>query len=280
MGVESSGKGGCMSRVLLTVVALSALTAAGIAQQPLPLRFEVASIKPWRPPTTPLTSISVAAPAPGSDRFTRTNTTVAALVAYAYDVGDHQLSGGPDWVRTERYEVQARAGRQVSTTDVRAMVKTLLEDRFALRVRTETREMPIFELRLARADGRVGPNLEDCANDKQGISGPEKMFRAPSNGSVATADCAGGNGLTYLVTLASRQLQATVVDKTGLTGAWRFHVYYASQLPAFLGGQAQANPDLASFGVAIQEQLGVKLERTRGPVPVVVIESVERPTPD
>ena len=269
-----------MTRIWLSIALLCMLAVGAAAQQPAASpAFEVASVKLWRPPTTPVTSIGVTATPPGSDRFNRTST-VAALMVYAYDVGNHQVIGGPDWLRTERYEIAARAGRAVSQPELRAMVKTLLADRFKLRVKTETREMPIFELRLARSDGRVGPNLHDCsnANDKEGISTPEKPFIAPRNGSVATADCP--NGLTYLVTLASRQLQATVVDKTGLKGQWRFNVYYGSELSIPGIPPEPPNPNLPSFAAALQEQLGLRLERTRGPVEVVMIDSVERPTPD
>jgi uncharacterized protein (TIGR03435 family) len=199
------------------------------------------------------------------------------LIAYAYELQDHQLSGGENWVRADRYDVAARAGREVSQTEIRAMVKTLLADRFMLRVRSETREMPVFELRLARSDGRVGPNLHDCSSEKI----PETPFRAPTNGSVAVSDCV--NGLAFLATLTARRLQATVVDKTGLTGQWWFNIYYGSEplaLPGVDPSKEKVNPDLPSFEGALREQLGLRLERTRGPVPVVVIESVERPTPD
>lgn len=271
-----------MRQVLLIVGFLIAVSQVATAQQSPTLRFEVASVKLWRPPTTPVTSVGVAATPPGSDRFNRRNT-VAALIAYAYDVQNHQLSGGPAWVRTDRYEVAARAGREVSQTELRAMVTALLADRFKLRVRTETREMPIFELRRARSDGRVGPNLHDCSNpnDKEGISTPEKPFRAPTGGTVATSDCA--NGVQNLATIASRQLETTVVDKAGLTGQWRFDIYYGSEPPRIPGvdlSQEKVNPDLPSFEGALREQLGLRLERTRGSVPVVVIDSVERPTPD
>jgi uncharacterized protein (TIGR03435 family) len=263
-----------MRRMMLTIIVLSAATIAGVAQQPAPPRFEVASIKLWRPPTTPLTSVRVAATPP--DRFNST-TPISRLITYAYDVQDHQLTGGPDWVRTDRYEVAARAGREVSATERRAMVKTLLEDRFKLHVRTERREMPILELRLARSDRRVGPNLHDCSSEKV----PEKPFTAPIGGAVAVSDCE--SGLTYLGTLASRQLQASVVNKTGLTGQWWFNLYFRSEPPTISAvdpSKEKVNQDLPSFTGALQEQLGLKLERTRGPVPVVVIESVDRPTPD
>ena len=264
-----------MCRALVIGALLLAASQLTAAQSVTP-RFDVASVKLWRPPTTPGPSAGgVAFPPSGSDRFNR-RSTVAALIEYAYDVYSHQLSGGPDWMRTERYEVAARAGRDVSQAELRAMVKALLEDRFKLRVRTETREMPVFELRRARSDGRVGPNLQDCSAPDHKV--PEKSFAAPRNGSVATADCA--NGLTYLVTLASRQLEATVVDRTGLTGRWQFHVYYGSEIRVPGIPPGPPNPDLASFETALQEQLGLRLERTRGSVPVVIVESVERATPD
>jgi uncharacterized protein (TIGR03435 family) len=265
--------------LLLAIIIAGGLPLAGQQTNPT---FEVASIKLWRPPVTPVTSIAVPVAPAGSGIFNR-STTVARLIAEAYEVHDFQLNGGEDWVRTERYDVSARAGRDVSQAELREMVKALLADRFKLRVRTETREMPILELRLARSDGRVGPNLHDCSdpNDKEGISTPEKPFRAPRNGSVATADCA--NGLRYLATIAARQLQTIVMDRTGLTGQWRFDVYYTGALPQIPGldrSKEEVNPNLPSFEGALREQLGLRLERTRGPAPVIVIESVERPTPN
>jgi uncharacterized protein (TIGR03435 family) len=138
--------------------------------------------------------------------------------------------------------------------------------------------MPILELRLARSDGRVGPNLHDCSNtnDKEGISTDEKPFRAPTNGTVATAPCS--DGVQSLARIAAGQLQTIVMDKTGLAGQWRFDMYYGS---AQVGvSQDSTNPNLPSFEGALREQLGLRLERARGPVPVIVIESVERPTPN
>ena len=265
-----------MRQVLLSVILLGSLNLAATAppqQSPAP-RFEVASIKRWSPPTTPVTGIRAPAAPVGSGIFNR-STSVARLIAEAYEVQDFQLSGGEDWVRTERYDVAARAGREVSQAELREMVKALLADRFRLRVRTETREMPILELRVERSDGRVGRNLHDCSdpNDKEGISTPEKPFRAPMNGGVATADCA--DGVRILAAIATRHLQTIVVDKTGLTGQWRFDFYYSSE---DLSGRT--NPDLPSFEGAIREQLGLRLDRTRGSAPVIVIESVERPTPN
>jgi uncharacterized protein (TIGR03435 family) len=248
---------------------IAALSAVVTAQQSPTPRFEVASVKLWHLPTTPVTGTVVGAPA-GSGVFNRA-TTVAGLITYAYEVQDFQVNGGEEWVRTERYDVAARAGREVSPAELRAMVKALLEERFKLRVRIDTREMSILELRLARSDGRAGPNLHDCASEKV----PEEPFRAPRGGTVSVSDCA--NGVAILADIASRQLQTLVLDKTDLKGQWWFNVYYNAP-PRLPGVVEQANPDLPSFEGALREQLGLKLERTRGPVPLIVIDHIERPT--
>src|SRR5687767_212780 len=265
-----------MRRVILTIAVLCALTLAGAAQQPSAPRFEVASIKLWQRPTTSSPGVYRGVPAPlGSGIFNR-STTLAGLIAEAYDVQDFQLSGGEDWLRTERYDVAARAGRDVSEAELGEMVKALLGDRFKLRARTETREVPILELRLARSDGQVGSNLHNCSKERV----PETPFRAPTNGTVSVSDCADGG--SRLANMASRRLKTFVVDKTGLTGQWWYAVFYGGgePPPGVDPSQERVNPDLPSFEGALREQLGLRLERTRGPVPFIVIESVERPTPN
>jgi uncharacterized protein (TIGR03435 family) len=265
-----------MRRMMLTIAVLCALTLTGAAQQPSAPRFEVASIKLWQRPTTSAPGIYRGVPSPrGSGIFNR-STTLAWLIAEAYGVQDFQLSGGEDWLRTERYDVAARAGRDVSEAELGEMVKALLADRFKLRVRTETREVPILELRLARSDGQVGSNLHNCSKERV----PEKPFGAPTGGTVSVSNCAdGGSGLADM---ASRQLKTFVVDKTGLTGQWWYVVYYGSlsEIPGVDLSKERLNPDLPSFEGALREQLGLRLERTRGPVPFIVIESAERPTPN
>ena len=265
-----------MRRMLPMIAVLCALTVTVSAQAPAP-RFEVASIKLWQRPTTSAPGVYRGVPAPpGSGIFNR-STTLAWLIAEAYDVQDFQLSGGEDWLRTERYDVAARAGRDVSEAELGEMVKALLADRFKLRVRTETRELPILELRLARSDGQVGPNLHNCSKEKV----PDTPFRAPTNGTVSVSDCADGG--SRLADMASRQLKTFVLDKTGLMGQWWYAVFYGGEPPQIPGvdlSQERVNPDLPSFEGALREQLGLRLERTRGPVPFIVIESAERPTPN
>ncbi|HEX6313489.1 MAG TPA: TIGR03435 family protein [Gemmatimonadaceae bacterium] len=252
--------------MLLIVAILCALTLTGAAQQARP-RFEVASIRPVSPSATFRGSPLNIRP----DTFSATNHSVLQLIRVAYGVLERQVLDGPGWIRTERFSVTAKTSTDVPRDQALRMLQTLLADRFKLRVRQETREMPIIELRLARSDGRVGPNLYDCSKPQDGPQ--EKSFAAPTGGSVVSSDCRAG--LSYAVDLASRELDAIVVDKTGLTGQWWFNIFFTEAI-----GPVDAPGNTPTFIGALTEQLGLKTERTRALTPVLVIESVERPTPN
>jgi uncharacterized protein (TIGR03435 family) len=159
---------------------------------------------------------------------------------------------------------------------MRLMMRALLGDRFKLRLRTEKRDMPMFELLLARTDGRIGPNLHDCSSKsgKAGLSSPEKPFTASRGGSVAAGDCS--SLASGVVRLAAARMQALVIDKTGLDAEFRYDIYFGPDLPE----PDSVNPDLPSFATALREQLGLRLDRTRGLVDVLVIDSVVPPTED
>jgi uncharacterized protein (TIGR03435 family) len=252
------------------IVAVAVSCGVAIAAQSSKPAFEVASVK--RNLSGPFASGQNVRP---GGVFSATNQSLERLIQFAYGIDAAQLEGGPGWVREYRYDVSARAAGEVPIDQLRLMVQSLVEDRFRLRVRREQREMPILELRTARSDGRVGPNLHDCSNsrDTAGISSHEKPFTAPPGGSVSAGDCA---SLESLARMASRRLQTTVVDKTGLKGQWRYDIYYGPDLPAPGAG----NPDLPSFVGALREQLGLRLERASGTVEVLVIDSVQEPTED
>ena len=253
-----------MTRLGLLLVLIVATCLPLAAQQPAPA-FEVASVKPNM---SGRGSMSIGWEPGGS--FRAANAPLVVLIQTAFGLRDHDLVGAPAWATSERYDVTARAPGEIDDKVGRSILQALLRERFKLRVRTETREMLILELRLARSDGRVGPNLQDCSNPNDKAT--ERTYVAPTGGSVAAGAC---SNLASLVNIASGQLDAHVVNKTGLTGQWRYNIVFSDE-----GPQEKANPDLPSFVAALQEQLGLRLERTRGPVPVVVIESVERPTPD
>jgi uncharacterized protein (TIGR03435 family) len=120
---------------------VAVLSAQDSAEQSAPA-FEVASVKPRTLPG-PATITQPQGARPGG-AFEMVNSTVARLVMYAYDLRDYQVAGGPNWVRAERFDVVARAGRDASTGEIRRMLQSLLAERFKLVVRKEQREMPIM----------------------------------------------------------------------------------------------------------------------------------------
>jgi uncharacterized protein (TIGR03435 family) len=249
------------------IVVLFSLTASLAAQQPAAPKFEVASIRP---------NLSGA----GSngwniqgETLTATNVWLVDLMPVAYEITALQIVGGPDWVRSDRFDIVAKMAAAATRDQMAVMLRALLEDRFKLRVRNEQREMAIFELALANNDGRVGPNLHDCSTLDDTEVNRNRSFTGPPGGSVAAGGC---GPMRRVAGLAAGHVQQIVHDKTGLSGNWRYNVFFGPDLP----DPDSANPNLPSFVTALREQLGLKLERARGLVDVMVIDSVERPTPD
>jgi uncharacterized protein (TIGR03435 family) len=238
------------------------------AQTPRP-SFEAASVKkqpafipPTRTPPSPVV-------------YYYPNATVERLVLFGYNVRDFQVIGGPEWIRNDLFEVNARAPSSATTGQMRLMVRSLLEDRFRLVFRREQREMQGSALVMARDDGRLGPGLSKCTDPKN--VAPAKPIRVPPGGEVHTRACA---AMSAVADLAAGLLGRPVVDKTGLTGLWSFVLTSArlQPLPPGLERDLADKEDVPSFMTALQEQLGLKLEPTRGPVDILVIESVQQPT--
>lgn len=191
------------------------------------------------------------------------------LAAFAYRVDDFRVIGGPSWIRDDRFDVNAKAAGEAPSEQLRLMMQSLLEERFALVAHKEQREMPIFSLVLAREDGRLGSGLrrvEDC----RGATPPPLAVKQ-------VYIC----GLPALVSYASRLMGRLVVDRTGLTGSFGSVIAFSTEgvrPSAFPGVPPPPDPDLPSFRDALREQLGLKLEGGQGPVDVLVIESVQQPT--
>jgi uncharacterized protein (TIGR03435 family) len=176
------------------------------------------------------------------------------------------------------------------------MLQALLVDRFKLALRTETRQMPIYELVVASRDGKPAPQLRpaqaDCAALEAalatGTPPPPPPPTGPGCGSGGRLGGLrfGGQPLTAFAGLLSRLVQRVVVDRTGLPGNWELELTFSSD-PSQLGLPPSvpapplppnADPNGPSLFTALEEQLGLKLQPTRGPVEVYVIDRVERPT--
>jgi uncharacterized protein (TIGR03435 family) len=172
------------------------------------------------------------------------------------------------------------------------MLRALLAERFKLKVHTETRERPVYQLLVARADGRLGSRLTKSTVDCQALgaraggapaSPPQSPTGRPVCGlRMGPGIFSGGNvSMTGFANALSKFAGRPVVDKTGLAGNWDLEVeYLPEQIPNLNGAPAPVNPDAPSLFTALQEQLGLKLEAQRGGVDILVIDSVERPTPD
>jgi uncharacterized protein (TIGR03435 family) len=265
--------------------------------------FEVASVKPNKSGDMRV----MLGMQPGG-RFTATNAPLIALIRQAYQLQNFQLVGAPDWINTERFDIVAKAEGDVPPAPIgtlgpmQLMLRNLLADRFKLVLHPETREMPIYALVLARSDGKLGPQLKPAAVDcaalmkERGRGGPPPNFPPPGErmqcGMRIGPGVMNGGGfpMSQLAQTLSNFVQRVVVDKTGLTGNYDLEMTWTpDQMPG--GGPAGQPPPGApafppfdpngpSIFTALQEQLGLKLDSQRGPVDVMVIDSVDRPTPD
>ena len=248
--------------VLICTVAVSAQQPGGPAEV---ASFEVASIKPN---TSGISNAIPASPSNGS--YSASNVALKSIIANAYDVRIFQIQGGPDWLTSERFDVIAR-GREGTPDRLRpAMLRTLLAERFKLVTHFETREQQVYWLTLLRTDGRLGPQLRPSAP----ASASSSAFPMVSVGN-GTARINGRVSMdTFAIMLMGSVFSQHVINRTGLSGEFELDLRFTPD------SSSAAAPEFPSIFTAVQEQLGLKLQAERGPVPVLVIDSVQRPTPD
>lgn len=262
-------------------------------------RFDVASLKPTPPSSTALGGRVRIQP---GGRVVATASTLNELVQWAWQVQPFQLTGGPDWAAITRFEVTAQGGSpSAGRQELAPMVRRLLEERFQLRTRVETREMPIFRLVRATRDGRLGPRLQpsavDCVavlNDRAAIDAPppdpEQATCQPRQRLSATTTTATmaafrtGASMAHVASMLVPFARRTVVDATGLTGRYNFDLTFSpDRVMVFVDGGPPRDvqpADGTTLATALEEQLGLKLEPARGPVDVLIIEAAESPAPD
>ena len=266
---------------IATVCVVALLAGRAAAQDPS--TFTVASVKPSPDATGPSAMLPLILPQPG--RLTARNATLRALVRAAYAVEDFQVEGGPSWAASQRFEIVATAAPGVSGTDMWPMLRTLLEDRFGLKARIVRRDMSAFSLVRARGDGALGPDLKRSSAD---CSAPRGCGVAPFGRNGGFAMRATGQSLAVLTRLVSQALGEPVLDRTGLDGLYDFELAFdtsdlaprAAQSGLLPPGVAAAPSDNPPLATALQEQLGLKLERQRASIEVVVIEAATLPVAD
>ncbi len=279
-----------MKRRDIAMVALFVgLGAVLSAQAP---SFEVASIKPNKtnePQTVPQMQ--------AGGRVTLINRTLRYLVQFAYSSLESQLHafqvvGGPEWADTDRFDVVAKMEGSPAPVPAtanlgRVMMRALLEERFGLKVRTESRELPVYALVVARRDGRLGPGLKrrpesDCAGNVPRQGPPDPNGTTPLCGFLSGGALGGQGKLTYrgvsisqLARPGALTRDRLVIDRTALSGLFDIDLTWAVEAAA-----GDPSTDAPSVFTAVQEQLGLKLEPAKAPVDVLVIDRAEKPTPD
>jgi uncharacterized protein (TIGR03435 family) len=261
----------------------------------VPLYFEAASVKPSNPENPSGQAIRRQ---PGG-RFNTINTPVRMLITFAYQIQNYQLVGGPDWIGSERYDIVAKMEGDpppvipgTGADHMMLATRTLLADRFKLKIHKETRELDIYALTMAKAGGKPGPKLiparggcsleELAARRGAGPGGPPPPVCGIQQGPGRIRF--GNYPLSLFASGISNRVGRAVVDRTGLTGNWEFEIEFRAEVPP---GQLPpgatpppVDPDAPDLFTAIQEQLGLKLDATKGPVDVWVIDGIEKPIPD
>lgn len=244
--------------------------------------FEVASIKPNK--TDDMRVMLRITP----DGLSAVGVPLKFLIEFAYDIKDFQVSGGPGWIDSEKYDVDAKMDeanieaikkmpRDQAVEYRRRMVQSLLADRFKLKVTHSSKELPIYALVVAKN----GPKLTKSADSPAGSTPRNQMRFTPGELSGT------GVPISLLVNQLAREVGRQVLDKTGLQGNYDFTLRFTSERlappggPGGPGGPGDAPaPDSSGPSVftALQEQLGLKLEPQKGPVEILIIDSIERPS--
>ena len=286
-----------MRAVTVAVLVLS-MSAAARSQSPAPASFEVASVKRYQPVTGRRESDSISV-MPGG-RFTAPSATLRGLIAAAYGVLDIQIVDSGRILGNNRFEIEATTKADVTIDQARSMLRTLLADRFRLVAHRETRELPVYAMTVAREDRRLGEQLRQSGPECTPVRGPAGVPPPPPPppgesvgrvlalssmplrcGSLVFSSTSGGHWSIREITmrqLADRLvgvLGRPVVDGTRLEGLFDLDLTYTPDNPVIDASNAPNAPSLLS---AIREQLGLRLESTRVPIEVLVIDRVEAPT--
>ncbi|MGH9600415.1 MAG: TIGR03435 family protein [Terracidiphilus sp.] len=260
----------------ILAVALT-LSPSGLQPQSLSPRpafdaFEVATIKPA--PFNAKASRYIVMR--GADTFVEKDYTLKLLIAAAYDLNPRQISGGAGWVESDHYDIQARTPGAVRPThdEQMRMLRNLLADRFKLTFHREQKEFSIYELETGKGGPKLKPSTAPADDPPALISTvyAEKIVMPARNATMGD----------FVRILQRAVLDRPVVDKTGLSGRYDFDLTWAPDATQF-GGEVPVAPPTASsppFFTAIREQLGLRLVATRGPAEALVIDGVERPSPN
>jgi uncharacterized protein (TIGR03435 family) len=291
-----------MRRRLLVSATLGLLPVVLFAQAESRRSFDVISIKPNRTNQ----GIPAIVFQPGG-RVSAANVDVQQIILVAYALDDVQLVNAPDWIRAERFAIEARTGDALPTRTIRQMLRSMLADRFGLVAHTERRELPLIALTMARSDKRAGSRLRpsgpECAPIQappgvpippppppppSGTAGPMRVILPTEEeprqrcGAAMTPGWISARSITMneFRRVLSQLMGRPVVDETGLTGEFDLDMSFQPEglRGALVGAPPPSLSDAPALGTALQDELGLRLDPRRGPVDVLVVDRIDRPS--
>jgi bla regulator protein blaR1 len=284
-----------VASVVVPVIGGALAAQSALDVSPSAFMFEVASVKRNESGVPRLLSMGLL---PGA-RFSAVNASLRELITSAYGTNGHTLQasrivGGPAWINSDRFDVEARAEGE-NRRQMFLALRTLLTERFKLSVHTEIRQVPVYAIVLARGDGSFGPQLRRAEIDCAALAkSGQPLAPTESRGAPACALQMGpgflkgrGMTLTEIVFGLSTLVDRVVVDRVGAEGSFDFDLTWASTfVPPPVGSLSDQPLPVApqeaepSIFTALREQLGLKLEPQRAPIDVLVIDGAEPPTPN
>ena len=266
------------SALLIAAIALAIPSLFAQSAEPQ-LSFEVISIKP-------------AGYHPGydthmrGDLYSAAGVTAKFLIEYAYGITDDQLSGGPDWINSDKYAIDAKIpdstvadwhkkydpGKRAE--EMRSMMRSLLADRFQLKISHRTKELPVFALVIAKDGPKISPSTDD--GSKSGSDGHNEGY--------VEINHVTDEPISLLMEILSRQPEIAgrkIVDETGLTAKYTYKLKWTRERPPSDSDPADL-PDSSAplLWDALREQLGLQLKSAKAPVDTIVIDHIEKPTPN
>jgi uncharacterized protein (TIGR03435 family) len=260
-----------MHRFAVCVLFAAPLLAQAPAKIPPDLQFEVASFKP-SVASAPGGGIR---PTQGGQRYQATNCPVKLMIQVAYRVKAEQIVGGPGWLDTDRFDMEAKAEKPSNADELHVMLMNLLVERMQLKFHREKKEMPMYALTVGKGGHKLTPHEAANAGEPWIDQIQAKFLHIKMNATYAPVD--------YFAFRLSQLMDRPVVDLTNLHGGYDFTLEYTRELPPGFpeGGKINGeDPDTSGPTIfeAVRQQLGLDLKAQKGPVDVIVIDHAEKPS--
>ncbi|HWG18235.1 MAG TPA: TIGR03435 family protein [Acidobacteriaceae bacterium] len=249
--------------VLLAGFAVVCCSLAVGQANPSPLTYDVVSVRPSDPNVEP-TGIN---PLPNGVGYNGFGVTVREMLCVMYRLPERQIIGGPDWVDSAKFDVLVRANHRYSIDELHMMFQNMLADRFKLRSHIQIKQGPIYALTVAKSGLKMTPVEEGFVRNSPIQTESEDVF---------TADRVPMNYLCFWLSIKLEEDHRPVVDLTGLTGHYDFRLSFRPQLPPEVSSAHESS--LPSIFDAVKDQLGLLLTPRKGPIQMLVIDQVEKPT--